>query len=690
MIPGSFSIKSIAIIFLGTVFLLLSWMVVDPAEAGTLLVNGAWTYSKSDSGAARDSQSYRVSYGGNADITDLIGVSGSIRYTKNISGNLDDDMVGSSLRLQNTNDLYRFSLGGTYTFRTPSQGPDTDNWSWRSRLSSAWLPNSIWPHLALSFGQNGSSRDGVKQGTSDFAGFDTSWAYFNWLRFHYNADWSQARSVAGISTGESLKQRANLQISKSFWDNRGFFSFGQYYDIQEFESTNLVTSGGFLEPVTVSQVFSEEIVDPSDNVLTNNVSNLLPPSSAPPLTIDPSNPPMNLIMFIASRDVEVARLWTINDINSFYQSITWRLYQGPNGTDNWTLVTSGTLGPGDYDQVEQRITIDFGTVVNSEYIKLVLELPDLFDIPPGELTDLETIELFRSAASVTTSREEENWGSSYTMGFRLTDTINMSYSGNYSAREGTDTRARESVTNGGSVSWTPNRYFQTRINAGDSRLNIEGEEENISRNYALSVSSEPLATLGVRGGFSRNESYTGSTLDSASDSYSIKVSAQLYRDLHASLNMFYTMPQEGGGSDTFNSDLRMTARLAPILLLDWTSSYDHVLDTDTYNFNNSFNLSWRNSEFMYINTNLGIDYESGGDLLTSFSLATGITPNRKHRINFAYTIDDHGEDIEQAISAGWRWIMTSAFYFNLSGNYRWEEENAWSILGTLNFQFRNR
>jgi hypothetical protein len=152
--------------------------------------------------------------------------------------------------------------------------------------------------------------------------------------------------------------------------------------------------------------------------------------------------------------------------------------------------------------------------------------------------------------------------------------------------------------------------------------------------------------------------------------------------------MSYSMPDKGGGNDTFNSVLYMTARLSPTLQSTWTSNYDTQIGEDAYSFDNAFRLLWRPSQYLFINTGLTFTYNSGQDLVSQFNVSTGLTPNRKHRLNFGYSISDQ-DDITQTVTTSWRWLITPVFNFRLGANYRFAEEDSWIVSGVLSAYYSN-
>lgn len=685
MMVHSINIKTLVRTTVCNILLFFTVWHVHSATAGNLNAGGRWSYSDSNASTSTDSQAYYINYSGMADVTDLITATGTVRYSKNIDFNIEKDAVATSLSLLNNNDLYRLSLDGFYNFSSTEGGPEVHSWSWFSRVDSN-LGNGLWPQLGLQVGQAGSSSDGQESPVSTNATLETSWNYLEWLTLNYNFFWNKTEATDNSGSSQNLNHSANLQISRSLWDNRFSFVFTQGYNQFESESTSLITGGGFgLVAVPLSQLYYEEIQDPSDNILTNNGSFLLTsefPSIT--LTIDPDNEPMNLILFTASQEIEVVYLYMVNDIVNFYQGIGWRAYRSPTGTGSWTLVGGGMLGVDEYDQNAQRITIDLGTEVVAEYVKIILEFPDpVFDIPPGEISELERVEVFRKVfgggTSVESSTETKSWDSGMAMGFLLTDTVSLSYNGKYTLRQGSNARERKSFSNNGGISWSVNQYTQVRANLSDDRFDVEDEEQQINRRYSLSMSSALLPALNLSGNLERTESLSGTTLITADHKYSLLADAELYRDLQGFFSLSYSDPQKGGGNDSLSAGLGAAARLSPVLLFNWNSSNTLLPDFST---TNDFRVNWRVSELMSMSSNLNTSYAKGEDFSSGMNLSVGITPNKRNRISLHYSIVDE-EDIEQAISLNWSWIITRIFDFDLSGSYLLAEENTWTVSSFL-------
>ena len=165
------------------------------ANGGTLFINGTWQFSDSENGADNFRQIYGASYNGRTFITDLIQLSGSIRYNRIIFDDANaQDTVGASLGLTNFNDIYRFTINGSYSIINSQDGNRLDNGDWNSLLASNWGDDNLWPSLAVYYGQSSKSGDNTFDSKLNRAGALTSWNYWQWLKLTYNLNWSENRS----------------------------------------------------------------------------------------------------------------------------------------------------------------------------------------------------------------------------------------------------------------------------------------------------------------------------------------------------------------------------------------------------------------------------------------------------------------------------------------------------------------
>jgi hypothetical protein len=660
------------------------------ATAGSLHVNGSWQYSDSDGGADQFKQNYNASYTGKADITDLTQLSGSIRYSKTIVESDTQDFVSPSLNLVNNNDIYRFSLNGNYNHYRTDFGRDRDSVNWNSRLASNWS-DTLWPSLAAYYGQTYSSADNINDSESDRAGGQATWGYWQWLDLSYSVEWNENRVDRERKEDDRLRQLATININSMFWNRRGQFSASQsYQQVDQDFSAPTDESGIALIPLVVSQASYEETNDPLTGALSNNASFLLS-DEQPPVTldIDPLNDPMNLGVMVDFQQVKVIYLVTEDDISSYANNFRWDLYSSNNGID-WDLQEADLFYI--YNDLEKRF--EFAVeILSSRHIKLVAGTSLLL---PGQVTAIEAIELFREITGdgkiVTDSTKSKDYQTQFNLGFLLARNLNFNYNFNHNRRDQDTTPLNKQTMNSGSLSWFPSSYFTARINATENRDDTDGQPEDKTRNYSLSLSSAPLTTLDVGAGATRAEHYEDDDRQSVIHNYSLYATAQLYRDLEASLDLAYRKVKEGTGDDSFGSSLYMTARLTPTLLLSLDQNYSRNLDRNTDALDNTLRLNWRTSEIMFFNSELNINWQDDADTRKRFTLGVGIAPNRKQRISMTYNYINDERDTIQNMNGNWNWIITRVFSFQLNGNYRFESgdlDSSWNFSGRLTAQYSN-
>ena len=127
--------------------------------AGDLRLNGSWQYSKDDDQSSDFSHTYSANYSGSTNLTELIGLSGNMRYTRSSSDDTTlSETYSPSLRLNNQNDIYNLALVGNYNVRR-SDDLQRDDWMWNSNFSSNWAQRLFLPSLGMFYGQSRSFTD---------------------------------------------------------------------------------------------------------------------------------------------------------------------------------------------------------------------------------------------------------------------------------------------------------------------------------------------------------------------------------------------------------------------------------------------------------------------------------------------------------------------------------------------------
>ena len=654
--------------------------------AGDLRLNGSWQYSKDDDQSSDFSHTYSANYSGSTNLTELIGLAGSMRYTASTSDDTTlSETYSPSLRLNNQNDIYNLALVGNYNVRR-SDDLQRDDWMWSSTFSSNWSQRLFRPSLGMFYGQSRSFTDEDDGSKSDRMGTNLTWDYLGWLGVRYGYNRVENKDKDAGNRNESDIHSAQLDMTRSFFDNRLGLSFAQSYLNVNNDTFSPSEDDEFsLAPIVISQAMYEETDDPLVGSLTNDASFLLSDADQPPttLTIDPANEPMNLGITTDLRQVDVIYLSTLDDIGSFANNFSWDLYSSNNGED-WTLEEIGLLFV--YDIQEQRFEFELASQVQ-RFLKLVA---DTSNLSPLEVTEVEAIEAFRKFSGEKFTNERTSQQSNFNASYKALDNLRFSYSFNYTDDDDNRNVDTENISHQGSVAWILNQYLSARINAGRSEEKVDNRSDSVNKTYTLSISSQPLPTLTASFGATRSESSPAESPDTTRNGLSFYSTAQLYQDLEASLTLIYSNIEEGTGGDSFSSSLLVTARLRPTLLLTNDLNYVTTIDSDAYSFNDRFSLNWRISDIMYTNSSIKLDKTDSSDMRYQLALTAGITPNRKNRLNATYAFEHDEHEDTHAIGGRWSWIITRVLNFQLNGNYFKEEEDSfWSVTATLNAQYSN-
>jgi hypothetical protein len=677
---------------LAAIILLCCISAAHSASAGNLTLNARWNYSRSDVEDSDDfRQIYQANYTGRASITDLIHTRGGLRYTMDISDSgARKEFLTPSFTLLNTNDIYAFSLNGLYNIARNSEGVDRDNWNWNSALASNWL-DTVWPYLRVYFGQVGQKTDNDLVNTlRTNSGATADWAYLQWLRLTYNFSWSESENKISDAQITQTSHYGKLSLTKSLYANRLNFSFDQTYQETDQESSVPVGDDGFaLVPVTISQALYEETDDPLVGPLTNDAFFLLTDSDQPPetLAIDPLNDPMNIGLKLDFRMVDLVYLSTLEDISSYANDFSWDVYSSSNGVD-WELIEADTAFV--YDDFEQRFEFTAMQELSHRYLKFVAGTGLLL---PNQVTEIESVEAFRKVAGddvVTEESSSKNYRTLFNVGYNMLAHLRLFYNFSFDRAEDNNENTNDQINNSGGLNWNPHQYFSARISVNDFRTRQTQRPEEISRNYTLSLGSQPLDTLNLNFTFRRAEQYVDDDRIRTSHRYSIYSSAQLYEDLLATLILDYTTIEEGDGDDSWGADLRLTAQLTPTLLFEMRPAYRKNIDQDKENYGSDFVMNWRISEFMFLNGSARIWWFEN-ETQKNLDLTYGIAPNSRNRFTFNYSYFDSDDTTGQSLRSAWNWIINRAFSFSLNHLYNINDEadNTWSINAQLKYQFNN-
>jgi hypothetical protein len=524
------------------------------------------------------------------------------------------------------------------------------------------------------------------------AGGSANWGYQAWLQVQYNVSWSETIDRAGVGTNsESLNQNLNASSSGGFFNSRLTYTLSQSYSETNYDFSAPNDGEGFaLVPVIISQARYEETDDPDNGALTNDASFLLTNSDQPPTTldIDPGNDPMNLGLQVNFQGVDIIYLATLEDISLYANSFRWDLYSSDNGVD-WELERLDADFT--YDILELRFEIQADSRLSKRYLKLVADTSSLL---PSQVTKLEEIQafekIFGEGPRVSGERNTKNWQSLAGLSFSPLDVLYFSYNFNYNKTD-QENFERKNNRHQGTLNWSPNQYFNARLSGAESK-DYGGESDEIkNRGYDLSFAYLPIPTLDFNISGSRNESYLEDDLQDAINTFSFYSTAQLYQDLQAALDLSYVNPEKSDNGDSFSQALDITARLTPMLLLNFDQGFSMQLDNNDKAYSVNCDFFWRLSEQMYINNQFKVDWSDNADTSWSYFAETGISLNSKNRVSFSYGFDYSDNQNKHLFNGAWSWRITRRFNFNMDGSYLIpdNEDNQWLFGARLRYSYSN-
>jgi hypothetical protein len=666
----------------------------EKAAAGSFNLNGQWQYNDSNSGEGDLRQNYNAAYSGDAELTDLIGISGNLRYSKNIAEDSSRDYLSPGFTLDNKNDIYNFSIFGNYAFQKSSNDDSDDEqsetWNWTSTLSSSWQ-NPLYPKVTVSYGQRGSSRNSDKGATEDSASGRTAWNYLEWLNIFYSIDWFR-KSAPGIDAvvQDDVTQRAGLEAGQFFFDSRLRLNLNLNYRNTKNTLSGQPGEGGFiLLPLLVTDALYEETNEPLTGDLTNDASFLLT-DEIPPLTlvINPLNDPMNIGFRVDFQRVDLIYLTALNDIDEFAASFSWDLYSSNNGFD-WTLEQASL--PFDYDVSEQRFEFEVDSLA-SQQIRWLKLVADTSSLSPLQNTEIVALEVFRKifnetgGPTITEEISRDNYQAVFDLSYQLKENMRFNYGFSYNEQESSLDQGNRTLISLAGLSWTPGRYFSGRINASDTRETIQGGLDTNNRTYGLSLGSAPLDTLDFSLGAAVTERYVESALLQHFAAYSFVTTARLYTDLNGSLDFGYTQGLLTSADDSFSETLRLTARLQPTLVLYLDQRFSRDIEANRDSHKTNANLNWGISDILNLNNNLSFSWGDDAETKIANNLGLTIAANKKNRLNFNYGFVDAGA-VNHIYSASWNWLINPLAKFLLSANYLISEigEDAWGVQARLSY-----
>ncbi len=653
---------------------LLFWgicpLLPPQAVAGTLTGNAVWSNTVTGGDQAGTLQNFNQRYNGNftSSLSDAIGTSGGISYGKTWKqGGGSSATTSPNMTLNVQNDIFTSSLMGTASKSQPDSGASSLSQSWQANMASAWR-HDFWPNLRLNYGQTKSTDDNSPRTTdtdSNRLGL-TSDCDLRLARIYYNFDSnSSTDNISGTETTNS-NHMAKLDASHTFWDRRLTVNFSEQYTKSISEFMRLTSTGTAVERAPQwTATPGVSFVGGAAMTTQQFTSTFNPSRQVDRLYFTPT--PAGAFPFPPTVTIKNALLTTT--------VVTQTPTYDPT-SDRYVLdVTLPVLPAGEAYQVEMTAQVNVDTTIAAQAIPIT---------------------------SASTRQEQLQQTSQRTdAGFnlRLRQDLPLTYNIGLETMKDTTGAETQNRRQSANLTWELPRYCRPSISFSETQAASENAPTNISRTYALGLTSTPLPTLSVSAGITKTDNLQDSSALSSNYNYVVGINAVLYPDLSSALSLSHgttTNNLTGMSSSTWDSNLTFTARLSPKLTSSCTlthnisSSTAATTDsTSTTSTSASFSLNARPSELLSIRANADKEWAESNSQ-ASYSLNTSVTllRTRKTQLTSSYNYAKTGPTDTHSINAAWSWALSRYITMQTSGLYTLAQSaNRWSINSQLSSRF---
>jgi len=696
-----------------SLFVLLM-LVLVPSGALAINLNGTWTYRESGSEDGDPTREFRQNYSFgvgpalNYDPSHALKINASVGYTQAYrvreQESLTSRTVTPTVAVGLNNDLFAFRASGN----TAAQQIEGRDWSsttdWSTGLSSQWDQPYV-PNLNFFYAESGRDPQSdiflsSKTQRKDFGGgvqWDLSLADIDY----------RYRESSAEGQPSSQSHFAKLKTAASLLDNRIFFSLSQQaqLDLQDASSTEDSDNEIGKSVRTASNINDTPAEFSCNAALIPGVDCL--ENAVFPIAYSASRHVQIAIEPLAGSQVSAIEISFNSDFDRGEGSV-WDLYEYQESSDSWQQVAldlpvvetnEGIVG----DVNITRLRIEF-----PKPVKTFMLVSDLRS-SEGRITEVNVFEIFPGGASRTISRYQTNAG----LSVRISETVSSSLSLKYDrdqtefenvSNDATDT---EKLTTSLNFNWRPYSFLAASASATDYRTFEMGEAEGNSRNYVLTVNTNPFPTLTLSFGAQLNERY-GVKLESGAVDikqkafetmrYSVTGKAELYPDLSAILTLLYSEGQRwlkdvdadtGRFADNkgLSSRLDMNAKLYQNLTADLITQFSSSEDGGVSSESGSVELGlrYRISELLLARGTYKTDVlrDTVPDTI-DFSLLARVVETYKTRLD-AQLRHTQAEKTEERISFTGSWLISEKLSLIGRGGYSFGETNSYNF--NIDFRF---
>ncbi|HET98732.1 MAG TPA: hypothetical protein ENN98_08660 [Desulfurivibrio alkaliphilus] len=680
--------------FLLAFYLLLAglWPVGAAAEQA---LTGRWTHLKGKDIESRDDYALSYTLDHRQELTEVMNLRGSLRYSRQWREQGYTEGVDPSLRFDVNNDLFLLDIQGSAGEQRNEYEAGRSRRNWGVNWSSAWQDRWL-PRLRLSHARD-YAFDHHTIRRSDTAG-ERSRAGVSWdlhlFQVHYNINRNLNRNKVTLGETTTTNQLARFETAGQFWDRRLSLGFSQQYTQNRNETVTAVGAGGFaLIRQNIAQVLSGRddtpLVTDDDELVSTPLlidGDLETPAGIYTDGID--TPPLNIAVRMDQRRVDQLFLYTEEDAAGLAGTFVVDLYVSPNGTDYTRLVTNL---PFNYDATERRFEFDLGGL-NQQWLKLVVTTSPL---PRVDFTEIEAYERVTSTDPFVTREERpESYLSDLNLAYRFSSSLGLTYNisletGDYAS--GLEFDRRNQIAQ---LRWVPNGRVSSSLGFSENSEEIEGNPESVTRQYSLRVGTAPLPTVDTSLGLSRNERYEDSELQSTNHEAGLYTTAALYPDLDASLDLTwgrFEQEELDQVRDSLGSRLGLTARLVPRLTADLIVDYRHQrADRDSEALDGTLTLNWRVSDLFSFMSSAGKKWQEWEGTQESLLLRMTMAPTDTIQFSLSYQYNEDTETTNR-YSVNGSWAIDRLLTFQANASYTERAEvSDWQARTQLTARFAGR
>lgn len=668
------------------------------AWAKAVDLTGSWSYREAGGGLEKSnlfSQGYSLGFG--KELTRAMRMGTSVNYSESVpsGGRGKSTDFSPSVSLDLVNDLFSTNVNLSHA-ESGTNGQNT-------LTSDFWGMNIFtsiddWPGVRLSFNQGKNSDGGQSETESYSLNGSIDYTFFKVLDLFYSYQASHGEDQNFGSMSENRGQQVQGRYNQSFWDGRVSLGMSHQWSGNENDQEFRVNANGeYMEPIGITEALSGADDTPAIGSLASNAILINGDKTA--------SAGVELVQTLVAQNLGVqSNFQALRRINVYLDQeislavqgiLMWEMYESANGSF-WNLVSQALQVTYVLENNRTVVQLDLPIAVTNRYVKVVSRSAALASIPVY-VTELEAGQIKTSTEPlVRTSRKQTNNQSNLSLSVRPREDLTLSLSLHRSlsaADQGAD-----SLQMGGSLSINYVPSSLVFFSGGFSRNMDEtaGFESRGSQGYSLSMGTNPLDTLDLSLGYTRSESFLGSTITNQSDSISANASAILYPDLTVTFGPGWTVSENlltGSQGTAWSVSSRASARLSPRLNMNLNATYS-LVEGESSDPNNVFettdsqqygvSFSYNPSDVLVFSLN-GNRQEPSGNMSFSGSTAWRITRRLQAAANASMSL---GLAKTNQYGASFSWLVTDNLSWRNAGSISSTEvSDSWGYQSSVSASF---